>query len=166
MWIILKFHKKKISFLKKDFKEKLGNDIIFYSPKLLIEKINNKKIVKKEFSVLGDYIFFYHKKINQNMLNHLQFSRGLKYFLEGCLGSQKEIEFFINRCKKLENEKGYISKSLFEIIELEKYEFLSGPFRNQIFKILKIQNKKINILIGKFKTYIKKEDYLFQPIKS
>ena len=90
MWIILKFHKKKISFLKKDFKEKLGNDIIFYSPKLLIEKINNKKIVKKEFSVLGDYIFFYHKKINQNMLNHLQF----EVFLRGVFRLTKRNRIF------------------------------------------------------------------------
>ena len=166
MWTILKFERKKFSFLKKDFKEKLGDDIIFYSPKLLIEKNNRNKIVKKEFSVLGDYIFLYHNKINQNMLNHLKFSRGLKYFLQGILSSQKEIEFFVTRCKKLENEKGYITRSLFEIIETEKYKFLSGPFRDEIFEILKIQKNKINILIGNFKTYIKTEDYLFQPIKS
>ena len=46
------------------------------------------------------------------MLNNLQFSRGLKYFLQGFLSSQKEIEFFINRCKTLENEKGYILPGL------------------------------------------------------
>ena len=112
MWTILKFDKKKFSFLKKDFKEQLGDDIIFYSPKLLIEKNNRDKIVKKEFSILGDYIFLYHNKINQNMLNHLKFSRGLKYFLQGILSSQKEIEFFVTRCKKLENEKGYITTKL------------------------------------------------------
>ena len=63
-------------------------------------------------------------------------------------------------------KKGISLRSLFEIIETEKYKFLSGPFRNEIFKILKIQKNKINILIGNFKTYIKTEDYLFQPIKS
>ena len=45
----------------------------------------------------------------------------------------------MTRCKKLENEKGYITRSLFEIIETEKYKFLSGPFRDEIFEILKIQ---------------------------
>ena len=166
MWTILRFDKRKISFLKKDFQEKLGKDIILYAPKLLIEKNKKNKIIKKEFNLLGDYIFLYHKKINQLMLNNLRFSRGLKYFLVGFLSSQKEIEFFINRCKKLENKKGYISQNLFEIIENEKYKFLTGPFRSEIFKILEVQKNKINVLIGNFKTYIKTKDYLFQPIKS
>ena len=151
---------------KKDFQEKLGKDIILYSPKLLIEKNNKNKIIKKEFSLLGDYIFLYHNKINQHILNNLKFSRGLKYFLEGFLSSQKEIEFFINKCKSLENEKGYISQNLFEIVENEKYKFLSGPFRSEIFKILEVQKNKINVLIGNFKTYIKTKDYIFLPVKN
>ena len=166
MWTILKFDKKKFSFLKKDFQKKLGDDLIFYSPKLLIEKTIRNNIIEKEYSVLGDYIFFYHNKINRKMLHHLKFSRGLKYFLHGFMTSQKEIEFFIGKCKKLENEKGYISQNLFEIIEREKYKFLSGPFRSEIFKILNVQKNKINILIGNLKTQIKTEDYLFQPIKN
>ncbi len=166
MWTILKIDRKKFSFLKKDFQEKLGKDIILYSPKMLIEKNIKNKIIKKELNLLGDYIFLYHHKINKNMICHLKFSRGLKYFLQDIFSSQKDIEFFINKCKKFENEKGYISQSLFEIIESEKYKFLSGPFRSQIFKILKIQKNKIRILIGNFTTYIKTQDYLYQPIKS
>ena len=166
MWTILRFDKRRISFLKKDFQEKLGKDIILYAPKLLIEKNEKNKITKKEFDLLGDYIFLYHKKINQLMLNNLRFSRGLKYFLEGFLSSQKEIELFINKCKALENEKGYISQNLFEIVENEKYKFLSGPFRSEIFKILEVQKNKINVLIGNFKTYIKTKDYIFLPVKN
>ena len=86
--------------------------------------------------------------------------------MEGFLSSQKEIELFINKCKALENEKGYISQNLFEIIENEKYKFLSGPFRSEIFKILEVQKDKINVLIGNFKTYIKKKDYIFLPVKN
>ena len=165
MWTILKFDKKNFCFLKKDFIDKLDNDIIFYSPKLLIEKKNKNKIVKEEFSVLGDYMFIYHSKINLQTLNYLKFCRGLKYFLQGILSSQKEIEFFVNKCKNLENEKGYISNNLFEIIEREKYKFLSGPFSSEIIKILKVQKNKINILIGNLKINVKTEDYLFLPIK-
>lgn len=166
MWTILKFNKKEFFFLKKDFKEKLGNDVILYSPKILIEKKNHNKVFKKEFYILGDYIFLYHKKVNQITLNNLKFSRGLKYFLEGFQSSQNEIETFINKCKSLENEKGFVSQNLFEIIKNERYKFLTGPFTSEIFKILEIQKNKINILIGNFNTYIKKKDYLFFPIKN
>ena len=34
MWTIVKVDKRKIDFLKKEFKEKLGNDVKFYMPKL------------------------------------------------------------------------------------------------------------------------------------
>ena len=166
MWTILKFNKKEFFFLKKDFKEKLGKDLILYSPKILIEKKNQNKVFKKEFYILGDYIFLYHKKVNQITLNNLKFSRGLKYFLEGFQSSQNEIETFINKCKSLENEKGFISQNLFDIIKNERYKFLSGPFTSEIFKILEIQKNKINILIGNFNTYIKKKDYLFFPVKN
>ena len=166
MWTILKFNKKEYYFLKKDFKEKLGHDVILYAPKILIEKKNQNKVFKREFYILGDYIFLYHKKINQITLNNLKFSRGLKYFLEGFQSSQNEIETFINKCKSLENEKGFVSQNLFEIIKNERYKFLTGPFTSEIFKILEIQKNKINILIGNFNTYIKKKDYLFFPIKN
>ena len=102
MWTILKFEKREFSFLKKDFQKKLGNDLIFYSPKILIEKNIKNNIIKKKYSVLGDYIFLYHNKINCKILNYLKFSRGLNYFLQGFLTSQKEIVFFIDRCKKLD----------------------------------------------------------------
>ena len=38
MWLVFKVDKKRIETLKKEFKLKLGEETIFYSPKLLIEK--------------------------------------------------------------------------------------------------------------------------------
>ena len=38
MWTIIKFDRKNLEFLKKDFKKKLGSDVTIYSPKLLIQK--------------------------------------------------------------------------------------------------------------------------------
>ena len=38
MWTIIKFDKKEIAFLKKDFKEKLGKDFKIYSPKIATQK--------------------------------------------------------------------------------------------------------------------------------
>jgi len=165
MWTIIKLDRKKISFLIKDFQEKLGKDFIIYSPKLLIEKHRKNKIVNSEVSLLGNYIFFYHKKLNNPlMLNSLRFSRGLKYFLEGFLSSQKEIENFIKKCKEFENKNGYITQNIFEIFEDKKYKFLSGPFTNQIFKILEMQKNKISILIGNLETRINKKQFLFHPV--
>ena len=46
MWTIIKFDDKKIEFLKKDFKKRLGEDIKIYIPKFTIQKYgNNKKII-------------------------------------------------------------------------------------------------------------------------
>ena len=43
MWTILKFKKNQVAFLKKDFKEKLGDDVVMYSPKLLIDKLTDSR---------------------------------------------------------------------------------------------------------------------------
>ena len=57
MWAILKIDRKKFGVLKKDLKDKLGSDTIFYNPKLLIQKYKNNKLINKEFNLLGDYLF-------------------------------------------------------------------------------------------------------------
>ena len=71
---------------------------------------------------------------------------------------------FIENCKKLENNKGYITQNIFEILVDRKYKFSSGPFTNQIFKIISIQKDKINISIGNLKTRISKKEFLFDPV--
>ena len=38
MWIIIKFDKKNLNLLKQDLGNKLGKDIKFYIPKILIKK--------------------------------------------------------------------------------------------------------------------------------
>ena len=77
-----------------------------------------------------------------------------KIFLGGCKPFQKEIEEFIDKFKSFENEEGYVSKSFFEINQNTYYKFSSGPFTQQVFKIIEIQKNKINILLGKVKTTI------------
>ena len=126
--------------------------------------LKNKKI-NCEFNLLGDYVFCYHKKLsNPFTINIIKFSRGLKYILEGFISSQNEIVEFIENCKKLENNKGYITQNIFEILVDRKYKFSSGPFTNQIFKIISIQKDKINISIGNLKTKINKKKFLFHPV--
>ena len=165
MWAIIKFDKKNFHFFKIELRNKLGRDHILYSPKILINKYKNNKLIKKEFSVLGDYIFLYDKKLkDKEILAKLQFAKGLKHILCGFLFYQKEIVKFINRCKEFENESGYITQNFFDIQEISKYKFMSGPFVNKIFQIINIQQNKIKILIGDLKTTIKKEEFLFNPL--
>ena len=114
---------------------------------------------------MGDYLFCYHKNFsNLKQFSNLKFLRGLKYFLEGHTTAQLEIENFINYCKNLENEKGYISKNFFELNINSKYKFQTGPFAEKIFKIIDLQKNKINILMGNLKTKVNYKDFLFSPI--
>ena len=164
MWVILKVDKRKIDILKKEFSNKLGNETIFYQPKIKIEKYRNNKLENKIVNILGDYIFCYHKILeDQKIIDGLQYCIGVKYFLRGCKQFQKDIEKFINKFKSFENEEGYVSKSFFEINKNTYYRFSSGPFTQQVFKIIEIQKDKINILLGKVKTTINRKDFLLSP---
>ena len=165
MWVIIKFDRKNIEFLKKEFKEKLGDDLIIYNPKFFFERYVNNKIIYKEFNLLGDYLFCFHKKFkNPTIFNNLRFVRGLKYFLNGFIQSQEEIKRFIKKCKDSENKKGYLTQNFFELSINSKYQFTSGPFTEMIFKIISLQKNKINILLGNINTTIKKNDFLFSPL--
>ena len=92
----IKFNKNGLEFLKKDLAKKLGKDLKIYSPRIFVQNYKKNKIIKKEFALLGDYLFCFHRKFeNPNVINSLKFSRGLKYFLCGFAGSQEEIKSFI-----------------------------------------------------------------------
>ena len=165
MWTIIKFDKKNFYFFKKELKIKLGRDHILYCPKILVDKYKNNKLIKKEFNILGDYVFCYDKKLqDKEILAKLKFVKGLKYILSGFLFSQEEIVKFINKCKEFENDSGYITQNFFDIHEVSKYQFMSGPFVNKIFQIINIQHNKIKILIGDLKTTINKKEFLFNRI--
>ena len=59
MWAILKIDKKKFNILKNEFSKKLGKKVIFYQPKLKIEKYKKNKPENIEIDILGDYVFCY-----------------------------------------------------------------------------------------------------------
>ena len=165
MWAVVKFDKKKFHLLKEDFKKEIGADYIIYRPRILIQKYKNNKLVNKEIDILGDYLFCFHKNFNKkSTIKQLQFSRGLKYFLEGFSGLQIDIKNFIEKCKTLEDKKGFMSQGLFEININTKYKFSSGPFAEKIFKIINFQRNKINILLGNLKTTIDKNRFLIRTV--
>ena len=166
MWIVAKYKINEINNLKKSFKEILGNDPEYYFPKVKYNRIIKRqlKIVKK--SVLEDYFMCFHPQFkNTNVLNILKFTRGLKCILEGFKNNQNEISKFINRCKKFEDENGYLKQDFFNTDNFVKGKFISGPFTNLVFDILSKEAGKIEVLIGKYKIALPKDsNFLYRPI--
>ncbi len=165
MWIIIKFDKNNLEFLQKELKKKMGEGFTTYNPKFLFRRYKNNKIINKEFNLLGDYLFCFHRNLkNPKILSTIKFTKGLKYVLNGFVQSQEEIKEFIEKCKDAENNKGYLTQSFFELCVNTKYKFISGPFADTIFKIICIQKNKMNILLGDIKTTINKTEYLFNRL--
>ena len=57
MWTIIKFEKKNLNILKLELEKKLGFKCQFYIPKLLLKRYQKNKLIKKEFNLLGEYLF-------------------------------------------------------------------------------------------------------------
>ena len=165
MWTIIKIDSKKISTLKKEFFEKIGKDVKFYSPKLKLKRYINSKICIRENYLLGNYLLCFHEEFKKKtVLTSLQYCKGLKYFLKNFNSSQIEIENFILKCKENEDSEGYIKQSFFDFKNKKKLEFISGPFTNLIFSILEENKNTIKALIGKYKMSVSKEENFFRPV--
>ena len=165
MWAILKFDKKNFHLLKNDLKEKLGDDVQFYSPKLRLKKFLKKKICFKEINLLGDYLFCFHKDFSKmSVLDSLKYSKGLKYFLTDFLKSQIDIKKFILRCKENEDENGFIKSTFFNYKLTKKFELISGPLTNLIFNVVEENKKFVESYIGNYKVTVSKEENLFRPV--
>ena len=70
---------------------------------------------------------------------------------------------FISKCKKNEDDEGYIKPSFFDLKKNSKYQFSSGPFTNLVFRILDENKLSIKGLIGNFSVTVSKEQYFFRP---
>lgn len=163
MWTIIKFDYNKIELLKQDLQKKLGDDFKIYLPKFIIEKFEGNKKKIKEHYLLNNYLFCFSNNFkNPSVQNRLLFARGLKYFLNGTKNYQKEISKFINKCKKSEDQKGYVTKRFFDLYINSKYEFISGPFESQVFEIINLQKKRIDILMNNIKVKINRDKYSFK----
>ena len=165
MWTIIKFEQKNFNFLKNQFYSKLGKETEFYLPKIYIQKRKKNKILNKDINLLGDYLFCYNKNFcEQSTIQSLKFTKGLKYFLSGTQGSQREIFSFIKKCKSSENTNGYLSENFFDLNTSKNYKLSSGPFAEKIFKIIDFQKNKIKVLLGNIKTTISKKQLNIRPI--
>ncbi len=166
MWTILKFEKKNLQSLKFFFRERLGDNVEFYTPKIKLQKKMNEKYVKSDFFLLGNYLLCFHKEFKDiKKIDLLKNCRGVKYFLNNYIKSQNDINSFISRCKLNEDDEGYLKQSFFDFNENEKFKFLSGPFTSMFFNIIKENSLSIKILLGKYKTTVsKKKNYLYRPV--
>ena len=66
--------------------------------------------------------------------------------------------------KKIENDEGYITRSIFEVEINKFYKFNTGSFANKIFKVLSLQKNKLNIMMGNLKSTINKNEFIFSPL--
>ena len=165
MWIVAKYKSKEFNLLKKRFTEFLGESPNFYIPKIKYQKIIGKKLKTFEKFVLEGYLICYHSKFKDSKtLFKLRYTKGLSYFLEGFKQNQKEISFFVDKCKKFEDEDGYLSQGFFDDFNITKGRFVSGPFTNMIFDIISRQGNKLRVKIGNLKTTIYKNSRnLYRP---
>ena len=111
-------------------------------------------------------IYFVITKILK-ILPHIEKNTILQRFkicLGGFIKSQSQINEFIKKCRSLENKEGFLSPNFYQLQLNNNYKFVSGPFAENIFKIVSLQKNKIDILMGNIKTTIKEgSKFLFNP---
>ena len=164
MWAVFKVNIKELNLFKEDIIKKLNSDVTFYAPKVIFKVFHKNREKKKEQYLLGDYIFCFNEKFeDEKIFNSIKFTKSLKYIAQGIKIYQKEIKDFIKKCKSYENSNGYVSLDFYDLKINKNYKFASGPFVNQIFKVLGIQKLKIQILMGGVKVSLKKNRFLFNP---
>ena len=132
MWVVAKIKIKDIEIFKKHFVEKCGDEINFYTPKFLFSQHYKDKIKKFDRFVLENYIFCYHEKFNKScVVNKFQHTKGLQYFLNGHIQSQKEIQKFISYCN---NQQLEVNSNQIEVVKrLEQY--YQGNFQSYFSKL-------------------------------
>ena len=165
MWIIAKYKFNELNILKRKLRDILGNDPKYFIPKIKYTKIVKKKFITFQKSILEGYLICYHYKFeSRNILNILRYTNGISYILDGFKNNQKDIFEFVNKCKKFEDDKGFLTQGFFDKTNFNSAKFISGPFTNLFFNILSDQSDKIEVLMGKYKTTIsKKSELLYKP---
>ena len=146
MWLVAKIKRKEIKIFKENLLKETGQDLEFYCPKIEYHQYFNNRVIRLEKPALENYVFCYHKNFqDSSLINKLRYIRGLEYFLNGYYENQDEMINFIQYCKCSENDKGYLSQSFFKTTITNKAKFISGPFTDMIFEIIKRQKNKSNL---------------------
>tara|TARA_B100001057_G_C22846965_1_gene949453 strand:- start:661 stop:1158 length:498 start_codon:yes stop_codon:yes gene_type:complete len=164
MWITAKVKKDYSEIFKRDL-NKIDKKVIFYEPKFSLKSKIKGKWVSKHKPLLEGYIFCKLDKLKDKIdLNKYLYTRGLKYFLDGNKIDQNEIADFILKCKKFEDENGFIKNIFFKSIIKNKGKFLSGPFKNLVFKIIEKRSNKFKISFGNYSIMVdENSSNFYQP---
>ena len=163
MWTVVKIKK---NYNVKNFKSNLKNLFLvcpeIYSPKILQQEVRGNKFYKKSNYILGNYLLIFHEKLKDKFFyNRLSFVKGVDIVLKGFELSQKEIKYFVDKCKKNENKNGYLIQDFFINNLNDKIRFCSGPFVNFAINLIEVQKSKVSVLAGKYKILVnKKNNYL------
>tara|TARA_B100000965_G_scaffold405642_1_gene440544 strand:- start:7869 stop:8366 length:498 start_codon:yes stop_codon:yes gene_type:complete len=162
MWTVIKYKINELSIMKASFREILGDQPEFYSPKIKYEKYINNKLKVYEKNILENYIICKHSKFKDpRIINLLKNAKGLCYFLSGCEFNQENLNKFIKFCKENENTNGFLKQSFFDLTEKTKAKFVSGPFTQLVFDIIENKGKKLKVLLNNVNlTISKKSNYL------
>ena len=154
MWVVAKIKPNCENIFVNELKKKIGEKTNFYLPKILLANDLNKKNYYK--NILGNYILCKNELFkNTKILNQLNFTKGLNYFLVGSDKDSNEISEFVDLCRNNENERGFISNSfLFEKIKKHS-KIVTGPFKNILLDIIKIKSKKLIGIAGGIKFVVK-----------
>ena len=165
MGIVAKIKKNNIEIFKKELSKKfIKEKIIFYEPKFIYNFYSKGNKFEKQKSLLENYIFCNHEIFKKFNIANLNYTKGLHFFLNGCESSQKSIINFIKICKVHEDDKGFIQNSFFKDVLGAKGKFISGPFKNLIFDLIKKNNNSLKISIGGFLfTVSDKVKYIYRP---
>ena len=166
MWIVAKIKNNNFKIFQKEFSKKLKeNNIIFYEPAYACKNFFKGKIIEKKRSLLENYVFCKHEYFKKIDTKNLQFIKGLQFFLDGYLFSQKEINNFIETCKYHEDQNGLIKSSFFKEELKNKGKFISGPFKNFVFDLIKKNKKNLKISVGNFLlTVSDKTKNIYRPV--
>ena len=62
MWLVLKYNKNELNYLKHDLKKKLGDFPTVFIPKIKYKKLIRNKIHFVEREILDDYLICYHEQ--------------------------------------------------------------------------------------------------------
>ena len=115
--------------------------------------------------MLENYIFCKHECFFKPKYELFKIYKRASIFLDGNFSSQKEINNFIKICKLHEDENGLIKNSFFKRFLTYKGKFVSGPFKNLIFDLIKKNNNDLKISIGNFLVTVSdKFKYIYRPV--
>ena len=119
-----------------------------------------------EASLLNNYLFCYHDSFKEKLsAERLKYCRGLIQVLDGWIYNQNNLLQFIKLCKESADKKGFLTQKFFNILDIKRAKFISGPFTDMLFYIISKTKKNLKISIeNKIAIIDRNAGYLYHSI--